>query len=129
MKNFENDENVQKNINKILSQAGAVSEDLNQALKNANNLVNNKAAFENVNSLLIRAGKIIEQLDEIKSDPLIQNELRETIDNANLAAKKVAFTSEEVSKALNQRFILPRLLFGKLVPNKKKTDKLQKSKE
>lgn len=120
-----NDPNAQNNINKILSQASVVSSDLNQSLKNANSLANNKQAFENVNDLLLRASKIIEQLDEIRSDPLIQNELRQTIENTNIAAKKVAFTSEEVSNALNQRFILPKLLFGKLVPHKKKTDKIK----
>ena len=114
----------QSNLNKLLSQANVISNDLNQTLKNANNLANNKSAFENVNNLLVRAGKIIEQLDEIRADPLIQNDLRETINSANLAAKKIAFTSDEVSMALNQRFILPKLLFWRLSDsNKKKADK------
>lgn len=121
------DIDAQNNLNKLLSQANIISKDLNQTVKNANNLANNKSAFENVNNLLIRAGKIIEQLDEIRADPLIQNDLRETLNSANLAAKKVAFTSDEVSMALNQRFILPRLLFGRLSPaNKKKADKVLK---
>ena len=119
---FAQDASAQSSINKLLSQASIVSGDLNQAVKNANSLANNKKAFEDVNNLLIRAGKIIEQLDELRADPLVQNELRETLNNANLAAKKVAFTSDEVTKALNQRFILPRLLFGRLVPKKKNTD-------
>ncbi|MBI3590241.1 MAG: MCE family protein [Candidatus Melainabacteria bacterium] len=123
--NLATDQSAQNNLNKILKQASVVSSDLNQTLKNANKLANNKAAFENVNSLLLRATKIIEELDEIRADPLIQNELRQTLNNANEAAKKFAFTSEEVSMALNQRFILPRLLFGKLVPNKKKADKIK----
>ena len=126
--NLATDQNAQNNLNKLLSQASIVSADLNQTLKNANSLANNKKAFENVNNLLIRATKIIEQLDEIRADPLIQNELRETLNNANLAAKRVAFTSDEVSMALNQRFILPKLLFGKLIPGKKKTDKIDKVK-
>ena len=118
------DSNAQNNLNKLLSQANIISKDLNQTLNNANNLANNKAAFENVNNLLIHASKIIEQLDEIRADPLIQNDLRETLNNANLAAKRVAFTSDEVSMALNQRFILPRLLFWRLSsPEKKKSDK------
>jgi len=121
------DPNAQNNLNKILSQANLISKDLNQTVKNANNLANNKAAFENTNNLLLRAGKIIEQLDELRADPLIQNNLRETLNNANLAAKKVAFTSDEVSMALNQRFILPRLLFWRLSsPEKKKSDKAVK---
>lgn len=120
---FATNEGAQNNLNKVLSQASVVSNDLNQTLKNANNLANNKAAFENVNSLLIRASKIIEQLDEIRADPIIQNDLRQTLENANIAAKKVAFTSDEVQMALNQRFILPRLLFGKLIPEKVKKEK------
>ena len=112
------DPNAQNNLNKLLNQATVVSGDLNETLKNANNLANNKKAFDNVNTLLLRASKIIEQLDEIRADPIIQNDLRQTLENTNLAAKKVAFTSDEVSMALNQRFILPRLLFGKLVPVK-----------
>ena len=119
---FANDEVAQANLTKVLSQASIVSNDLREAIKNANNLANNKAAYENVSTLLLRASKIIEQLDEIRSDPIIQNDLRQTLDNANLAAKKFAFTSDEVSMALNQRFILPRLLFGKLLPSKKKVD-------
>ena len=117
------DEVAQRNLNKILSQAQEISGDLNKAITNANNLANNKSAFEDVNNLLIRANKIITQLDEIRADPLIQNELREALSNTNLAAKKVAFTSDEVSMALKQRFILPRLLFGKLLPHKKHKDK------
>ena len=121
------DPNSQNNLNKLLSQANLISKDLNQTLNNANNLANNKAAFKDVNSLLLRAGKIIEQLDEIRADPLIQNDVRETLNNTNLAAKKVAFTSDEVSMALNQRFILPRLLFWRLSPSdKKKSDKIAK---
>ena len=116
------DQNAQNNLNRLLTQASVVSNDLNQTLKNANNLANNKSAFENVNHLLLRAGKIIEQLDEIRADPIIQNDLRNTLENTNIAAKKVAFTSDEVSMALNQRFILPRLLFGKLVPEKVKKE-------
>lgn len=109
-------ETAQNNLNRLLSQASDISGDLNETIKNANNLANNKGAFDNVNSLLLRATKVIEQLDEIRADPLIQNELRETLNNANEAAKKVAVTSDEVSMVLNQRFILPRLLFGKLTP-------------
>lgn len=120
---FASDSNAQNNLSKLLSQANTISKDLNETIKNANNLANNKAAFENTNNLLIRAGKIIEQLDEIRADPLIQNDLRETINNANLAAKKVAFTSDEVSMALNQKFILPRLLFWQITPSKKKKEK------
>ena len=121
------DPNAQNNLTKLLSQANLISKDLNQTIKNANSLANNKPAFENVNNLLTRAGKIIEQLDEIRADPLIQNDLKETLNNANLAAKRVAFTSDEVSMALNQRFILPKLLFWKLSPSeKKKADKLDK---
>lgn len=116
---------AQNNLNRILTQASSISIDLKETLKNANNLANNKTVFENVSNLLIRATKIIEQLDEIRADPLIQNELRETLNNANIAAKKVAFTSDEVSMALNQRFILPRLLFGKLVPKKKIDQKVK----
>ena len=122
---FAINETAQNNLNKVLSQASIVSNDLNQTLKNANNLANNKTVFEDVNNLLLRAGKIIEQLDEIRADPLIQNNLRETLDNANLAAKKLSFTSDEVSMALNQRFILPRLFFGKLLPAKRKSDKVR----
>lgn len=123
--NLATDPNAQGNLQKLLNQASVVSGDLNQTLKNANSLANNKQAFNNVNSLLLRASKIIEQLDEIRADPIIQNDLRQTLENANLAAKKVAFTSDEVSMALNQRFILPRLLFGKLLPRdlKKKSGK------
>lgn len=123
--NLATDPGAQNNLNKILSQAGIISGDLKETLKNANNLANNKKAFENVNTLLLRASKIIEQLDEIRADPIIQNDLRQTLENTNLAAKKVAFTSDEVSMALNQRFILPKLLFGKLLPRdlKKKSDK------
>jgi len=116
-------ENAQGNLNKLLSQASLVSSDLSETLKNANSLANNKTAFNNVNDLLIRASKIIEQLDEIRADPLIQNELRETLSNANLAAKKVAFTSDKVNEALNQKFILPKLFFGNLLPRKKKVDR------
>ncbi len=119
--NLATDSNAQNNLSKLLSQANLISKDLNGTLKNANDLANNKKAFENINNLLLRAGKIIEQLDEIRADPLIQNDLRETLDNASLAAKKVAFTSDEVSMALNQRFILPKLLFWKLSPSSKKT--------
>lgn len=111
-------ESAQSNLTRLLEQAKSVSGDLNQTLVNANSLANNKTAFNNVNDLLIRASKIIEQLDEIKADPLIQNELRQTLTNANEAAKKLAVTSDEFSGALNQRFILPRLFFGKLVPKK-----------
>ena len=114
------DSDAQNNLNKLLSQANIISKDLNQTLNNANNLANNKTAFENVNNLLLRAGKIIEQLDEIRADPLIQNNIRETLTNTNLAAKKVAFTSDEVSMALNQKFILPKLLFLRLSPSDKK---------
>lgn len=121
------DQNAQNNLNKLLTQASVVSGDLNQTLKNANNLANNKTAFNNINNLLMRAGKIIEQLDEIRADPLIQNNLRETLNNANIAAKRIAFTSDEVSMALNQRFILPRLLFGKLVPSKPAKEKHKKN--
>lgn len=121
--NLATDQNAQNNLNKLLSQASVVSNDLNQTLKNANNLANNKKAFEDVNNLLLRATKIIEQLDEIRADPLIQNELRETLTTTRDAAKRVAFTSDEVSMALNQRFILPRLLFGKLIPEKSKREK------
>ena len=124
--NLATNEVAQSNLHRLLQQANNVSSDLNTTLKNANSLANNKMAFKNVNDLLIRASKIIEQLDEIKADPLIQNDLREVLDNASAAAKKVAFTSDEVSMALNQRFILPRLLFGKLTPGKKKTDKINK---
>ena len=123
--NLATDSNAQNNLSKLLNQASTISADLNSTLKNANNLANNKAAFENVSNLLVRAGKIIEQLDEIRADPLIQNNLRDTLNNANLAAKKVAFTSDEVSMAINQRFILPRLFFGKLTPHKKKADKVK----
>ena len=118
--NFATNQNAQSNLRMLLERANTVSSDLNQSLKNANNLANNKEAFENVNSLLLRATKIIEQLDELKADPLIQNELRQTLDNANEAAKKVVVTSDEVSMVLNQRFILPRLLFGKLLPKSRK---------
>lgn len=121
--NLATDEAAQNNIKKILSQAGTVSHDLNESVKNANTLANNKQAFENVNALLIRATKIIEQLDELKSDPLVQNELRQTLTNTNEAAKNVAITSEAVNNALNQRFLLPKLFFGKLSPSKKKIDK------
>ncbi len=114
------DPDSQNNLNKLLSQANLISKDLNQTVSNANNLANNKAAFENVNTLLVRAGKIIEQLDEIRADPIIQNDLKETLNNANLAARKVAFTSDEVSMALGQKFILPKLLFWKLTPGAKK---------
>ena len=121
--NLATDPNAQGNLNKILSQASIVSNDLNQTLKNANNLANNRTAFDNVNSLLLRASKIIEQLDEIKADPVIRNDLRETLENANTAAKKLSYTSDEVSMVLNQRFILPRLFFGKLIPAKVKKEK------
>ncbi len=122
------DTNTQNNLKSILTQASSVSGDLKDTLKNANTLANNKEAFENVNALLVRATKIIEQLDELRADPLIQNELRETLTNANTAAKKVAFTSDEVSMALNQRFILPKLLFSKLSPTKKKVDRIDNAK-
>lgn len=122
---FAQDSAAQGNISRLLTQANDVSGALKESLKNANNLANNKTAFENVNNLLVRAGKIIEQLDELRADPIIQNDLRQTLDNANLAAKKVAFTSEEVTKALNQRFILPKLLFGRLLPKKKTVDEPQ----
>ena len=122
---FAQNESAQGNLSRLLTQANDVSKDLKETLKNANNLANNKAAFEDVNNLLVRAGKIIEQLDELRSDPLIQNDLKETLDNANLAAKRVAFTSDEVTKALNQRFILPRLLFGRLLPKKQMADEPQ----
>ena len=124
--NLATDPNAQGNLNKILFQASIVSNDLNQTLKNANNLANNRTAFDNVNSLLLRASKIIEQLDEIKADPVIRNDLRETLENANTAAKKLSYTSDEVSMVLNQRFILPRLLFGKLIPEKIKKEKRKK---
>ena len=126
--NIATDPTAQNNLSKLLSQAGKISEDLSATIKNANNLANNKTGFQNVNNLLVRAGKIIEQLDEIRADPLIQNDLRETLNNANIAARNVAFTSEEVSMALNQKFILPKLLFWKLAPGKntKKIDKLNK---
>ena len=126
---FATDNTAQGNLNKVLTQAGVVSSDLNETLKNANKLANNKAVFENINNLLIRATKVIEQLDEIRADPLIQNNLREALDNANRAAKKVAFTSDEVYMALNQRFILPRLFFGRLLPLRIKNEKSRNKKK
>jgi len=123
---FATNTDAQNNLSMLLSQASVVSSDLNQTLKNASSLANNKVAFENANSLLLRANKIIEQLDELKADPLIQNDLRETLNNANQAAKKISTTSDEVSNALNSKFLLPRLFFGKVSPSKKdnkKTDK------
>lgn len=121
-----NDSNAQNNISMILSQANQVSKDLNETIKNANVLANNKQAYENVNALLIRASKVIEQLDEVKSDPLVQNELRNTLNNTNTAAKGVSVASEELSSVLNQRFLLPKLLFGKVLPNHK-IDKKKKN--
>lgn len=116
------DENAQGNLNKLLTQASVISSDLNQSLKNASDLANNKRAIEDVNSLLLRASKIIEQLDEIRADPLIQNELRQTLTNTNKAAKKIATTSDEVSMALRKRFLLPRLWFGRFLPKKNEVD-------
>lgn len=115
-------ENAQYNLNKLLSQAGVISNDLSETLKNANNLANNNVAFDNINSLLLKASKIIEQLDEIRADPLIQNELRETIKNTNVAAKKISKTSDDISNALHKRFLLPRLWFGKILGKKEKED-------
>src|SRR3989338_783800 len=117
---FATDEVANQNINNLLTQASVVSADLNEAVKNTNNLANNKKAFEDVSNLLVRAGMIIEQLDEIRADPLIQNELRQTLTNTNEAAKNLSMASGELSEALNRRFLLPRLFFGKLLPSKKK---------
>lgn len=111
-------ETAHNNLSKLLSQASVISSDLSETIKNANNLANNTEAFDNINSLLVKASKIIEQLDEIRADPLIQNELRETLQNTNVAAKKVSRTSDELSDALHKRFLLPRLWFGKLLPKK-----------
>jgi len=110
------------NLTRLLSHAGDISSDLKSALDNANNLANNEKAFGEVNDLLVRASKIIEQLDGIRADPLIQNELNETLRNTKEAAKSVTRTSEEVSSVLHQRFLLPRLWFGKLLKNEKKED-------
>lgn len=104
------------NLTRILAHASEVSNDLSTALRDANKLVNNKDAFSNINDLLMRASRIIELLDEIRADPLVQNELRETLESAKTAAKKVSKTSDEISDVLNQRFLLPRLWFGKLLP-------------
>ena len=92
------------------------------ALKDANSLAVNKDAFNNVNSLLVKASKVIEQIDEVRADPLIQNEFREALNNANEAAKKLSTTSDEVSMLLKQRFLFPRLFFGKLSPGEKKKE-------
>ena len=110
------DESAQKGLTGIISQASEVSSDLRKALEKADSLANNKEAFDSLNDLLIRASKIVEQLDELRADPLIQNELRETLENTKTAAKKVSKTSDEVSDVLHQRFLLPRLWFGKLLP-------------
>lgn len=126
---FATNVDAQNNLSMLLSQASVVSSDLNQTLKNASSLANNKVAFENANSLLLRANKIIEQLDELKADPLIQNDLRETLNNANQAAKKISATSDEVSKALSTKFLLPRLFFGKASPSKKRDEKIDKKEE
>lgn len=119
---FATNADAQSNLSMLLSQASIVSSDLNQTLKNATSLANNKTAFENANSLLLRANKIIQQLDELKSDPLIQNELRETLNNANEAAKKLSTTSDEVSNVLNSKFLIPKLFFGRVKQSKKKID-------
>ncbi len=121
-----NNPNIQNNVSMVLTQANQVSKDLNQTLKNANDLANNKTAFDNANALLIRASKVIEQLDGVRSDPLVQNELRNTLNNTNNAAKGVSVASEEFSSVLNQRFLLPKLLFGKVLPNNK-IDKKKKN--
>lgn len=120
--NLVSDPTSQGNLDKILDQASIISNDLNETLKNANNIANNKLAFDNINDLLLRASKIITQLDEIRADPLIQNELRQTLSNTNEAAKKVAVTSDDLSMALRKRFLLPRLWFGRLLPKKEKSD-------
>ena len=116
------DQNAQNNLSKLLSQANAISSDIRSALKDANSLAVNKDAFNNVNSLLVKASKVIEQIDEVRADPLIQNEFREALNNANEAAKKLSTTSDEVSMLLKQRFLFPRLFFGKLSPGEKKKE-------
>lgn len=120
--NIAKDETANNNISRLLSQANEISSDLKSALDNANDLANNERAFSDLNDMLVRASKIVEQLDELRADPLIQNELRTTLTNTNTAAKSVTRASEELSDALHQRFLLPRLWFGKLLKNEKKED-------
>lgn len=118
------DDKAQRNLSKLLSQAKEVSGDLNGAINNANGIANNEEAFENVNNILARATRIIEQIDEIKADPLVQNDLKDVLDNTNDAAKSIVATSEDVMSALHQRFLFPKLFFGKILPGKK--DKVRK---
>ena len=106
------DEQAIANINNILSQAKTVSDDVSLSIQNANTLVNNKEAFDRMNVTLDKANKLTTQLNEIKNDPLIQNDLKETLENTNEAA-------QNVSDALHQRFIFPKMLFGTLLPKKK----------
>ncbi len=63
--------------------------------------------------------KISQILNQLDSKAVSMN-IQETLSNANSAAKKAAVTSDEVSMALKQRFILPKLLFGRLSSSEKK---------
>lgn len=116
---FVTDEVNSARLNMILVQAKEISGDLSMSVNDVNELAKNKEAYENANNLLNKASKVVEQLDEIKSDPLIQNEVREVVSNTNTAAKKVSSTSDELSVALHQRFLLPKLWFGRILPKKK----------
>ncbi|MBI2996579.1 MAG: MCE family protein [Candidatus Melainabacteria bacterium] len=73
-------------------------------------------AFDAFQSLE-KVGQILNQID---SKTVGQN-IQDVTKNANIAVKKVATASDEVSMALNQKFLLPKLLFGKLKTKREKT--------
>jgi len=73
--------------------------------------------------------KVSKVLDQIDADRFARN-IQDTASNsASLtknADKAVSLASREFSSVLNQRFLLPKLLFGKVVPkNKVKNDTIE----
>ena len=68
-----------------------------------------------------RVSKILNEIDAKQ----ISHNIQDFTSDAAKLVKKAGATSDEVSQALNQRFILPKLFFGKLTNSKQKKEQLE----
>lgn len=114
------DKEIRTELRTIIGKLEKSTDTMYHTVNKVQKLTENKELRDDVKEILGKTRQTLDKADDLLNKPILKSDLKKTLSNAQEAVENINLASKQMTKILDKRFPLVRMMFGR--PGHVKTD-------